>query len=288
MKTHVFVLMMFLIMLLTACAKRKDNIIAVTTKNIAISQEYAHVAMSKYIGRNSIKPSSSILDSNATEEIVSNQQLRFDESLTLANRLQQNTLSAEKLTDEQIAQIIALVRNPWELDSILWQKYITTCDSNNLAIAESIFRYIIAHYADSKSQAYARNHLGRVNYQKRDLQNALDMYISVERQPDGIDFWYVDAMDEAGSIAYKLMETYSDDAVFEHYYSVAVNSYDKALEACDVPSVKALLYFYRAHVLINKDTDDAGQSFKSAAVIYKQTGNTEMYNRCLEMIACCH
>jgi tetratricopeptide (TPR) repeat protein len=127
-----------------------------------------------------------------------------------------------------------------------------------------VCRGVVDNYQDERSQAYARNHLGRVLYRQGRLEEALAIYESVQLQSSGQDFWYVDARDEAAMTGCELMQKNGSEPHFSQYYDAAVRNHKAAIEGCDRDNVRATMYLCLANVYINKEVNKAMDSYRQA------------------------
>jgi predicted negative regulator of RcsB-dependent stress response len=142
-------------------------------------------------------------------------------------------------------------------------------------VAEKIFRWVVDHCRDERSQAYARNHLGRVLYRQGRLEEALAMYESVQLQSSGQDFWYVDARDDAAMTACEIIQKNSAEPQYSQYYAAAVRNHKAAIAACGRDNVKAVMYLCLANVYINREVDKAMDSYRHAYQYGMKSGKTE-------------
>lgn len=197
----------------------------------------------------------------------------FQQSLEASLGIGNALLTASELTDEHIEAFIYSFEKPWDADRVLWNDYMRTRDTNKLVVAERIFRFLIDNYDDSKTQAYARDHLGRVLLRKGEYMNALDMFESVQIQPDGQDFWYSAAREEAGEVAYKMLGNVQYTAQRKTLYKRAEANLNAALEVNKCPAVQAELYELKGHVYMNYNYQKSFDAFKTAYDIFLAEGN---------------
>ena len=197
----------------------------------------------------------------------------FDRMLGTSNANADGEVTLDDLTGKQLQQLIDSFEVPWEADKLLWDQYVNSTDNNKLAVAEVVFRYMIKHYDDPRTQAYARDHLGRVLEKRGDLRNALQILESVELQPDGEDFWYVAAKEEAGDIAYRMLSNATDKREKRVLYDKSENNFNKALERIDDENIQATIYYKVGHLRLNHNYQTAYDSFKSAHHLYLKAKN---------------
>jgi tetratricopeptide (TPR) repeat protein len=181
------------------------------------------------------------------------------------------------MDEAAIARFVGMFPEPAKMDAVLWDNYINSGNSNTYAVAEKIFRGVVDNYQDERSQAYARNHLGRVLYRQGRLEEALAMYESVQLQSSGQDFWYVDAKDEAGMIAYSLIGVgHGGYPAIKKGCEAAERNYIKAIEATDRENVKASMYFKLGHVYINTDPNKAQSAWRTAYHLARNSGKDSL------------
>lgn len=264
-KYLLFTLILFYILTLISCNNTSDN--RKQTNN-----------------DNDIKDNSKIVNVDELHNSISNQlkeikgqQIAFD-NLIEKNVLFCDTLKSYKnieniFTDQQTENFINLFENPWEADKVLWNDYMRTKDTNKLAIAENIFVYMIDKYKDTKVQSYARDHLGRVLLKKNELEKALEMFESVQIQPDGSDFWYTAAKEEAAEIAYKMLNKVQDNIKRKTLCKRAESNVNDVINVTKSSSVKADMYAMLGHIYINYNYKKSFDAFKTSYDILLKNGS---------------
>jgi len=210
----------------------------------------------------------------ATAAEVSNLVSNFVLRLELAE-LFAGAMKVEDLTDDRLRALIALLPHPWDLERLFQDTLEEYRNTNRVAVAERVMRYLIDHVHETKAQAFARWRLGGVLQWQGKLGDAIAMLESVPLSSEDTEDWYVTARMQATAMSLQLMKRGANDTERDRSYDRAVMDCRAAIAASADEKRRAGLYRLLACVHRERDQQKALEAFETSVALYERCGETD-------------